>query len=254
MEEEVRIKASIEQYIHKRLNCSIGKLFQDEIFNNLKKNFAVWIKIAVDSEEVNACIFNIIDMEIEKLEKNGGTIKNIFPKGFENNLKVYVYNNSPGIISQIKELLMKKSIENKIKTEINKVIISLNPMIGKFVNADSIYSKIVQETDIYFSNPESAMKIVMAISNLIDQGMGKEINGVTMYFPYEGRKASVEFLKQGILKIGFCDEIINKILSLCGSYFKSYPSLYDLLLSLNPELDKIIKTEAGDMFDFIMSK
>ena len=68
MEEEVRIKASIEQYIHKRLNCSIGKLFQDEIFNNLKKNFAVWIKIAVDSEEVNACIFNIIDMEIEKLE------------------------------------------------------------------------------------------------------------------------------------------------------------------------------------------
>lgn len=249
--EEDRIKRSIEAYIRKNLNCSIEQVFRSENYNKLRMILVDQIKIFVDSNELNEYIFNEIEKEIEKLEKSGSTFQDVLPKGFDNNLKVYVYNNSPQLISGIKNLLKKKSTEKKIKSEINKFISSLNPMIAKFVNADNIYSKIVQGIDDYFNNPETSMEVVMTISTLIEKGIDKEIRGVTMGFPYEGKKAFVKSLKDGIIKIAFCDGVINKVLCKFESNFVQGESIYDLLLKLNSDIDKMIKIEADEMFNYI---
>jgi len=249
--EEVRIKTSIEAYIKKNLNCSIEQTVKSETYNKLKMTFIKQINALGNSKELNEYIFNKIDKEMDKYEKNGSVFKDVLPKGFDNNLKVYAYNNSPRIISEIKKLIKKKSTEKRIKSEINKFISSLNPMIAKFINADNIYLKIVEGIDDYFNNPESSMEVVMTISNLIEKGMEKEIKGVTMYFPYEGRKAIIESLRDGIIKIAFCNESINRILFQLENVLKQNGSIYDLLLKLDPDVDKIIKIEVDEMFNYI---
>lgn len=249
--EEERIKGSIEKYIHNKLNCSAHSLLENEIYCNYKVIFIEQLKSLINSEELNQYIFNIINREMENLEKNQVTFKEVLPKGFENNLKVIVYNSSPGIILELKKSLKIKSTENKIKAEINKFISTLNPMIAKFLNSDNIYTKMMQGVDNYFSNPDSSIEVVGIISKFIDGGMDKEINRVTMYLPFEGRKALIDKLQQGLIKIILSDEVINKIFYQGESYIKSYTSIYELLSSLNQDVDSIIKTQAENMFNFI---
>lgn len=249
--EEDRIKRSIDSYMRKNLDYSIEQVLISSTYNKLKMIFIEQIKISGYSDELNSYIFKVIEKEIENLEKSGGTFRHILPRGFDNNLKVYVYNNSPKIISEIKDLLKKKSTEKRIKSEINKFISSLNPMIAKFVNSDNIYTKIVQGIEDYFNNPESSMEVVMTISNLIEKGMDKEISLVTMYFPYEGRKDLIKSLTDGIIKIAFCDDVINKVLCKLESIFAPTESIYNLLLKTNPDLNITIKNEVDEMFNYI---
>lgn len=249
--EEERVKGSIEKYIKNKLNSSVHIMLENEIYLSYKLFFIEQLKNALSSDELNQYIFNIIHREIEAMENNGVTIKEVLPKGFENNLKVIVYNSSPGIILEIKQLLKKKNTEIKIKAGINKFISNLNPMISRFVSGDNIYTKLMQGIDNYFNEPESVSELVSIISKLIDDGMVKEIKNITIYLPYEGRKALIEKFQQGLMKIILSDEILVKILEQWENTIKSYPTIYELLKSSNVDLDNIVKIQTEEIFNFI---
>lgn len=161
---------------------------------NLKKkiNEGVWEKI------VNA-------------EKGNKTFGDILPSGFENILKVYVYNNRDKISKDIKEFMENDKVNNKIKDEINKFINSANPMIGKFINGENISNKIITRLNNYFDDNENMMEVITNINNVIDKFKNKKVADFLMYVPYEGKKSLCDFITDNILHFLDNDEIYKEI-------------------------------------------
>ncbi len=249
--EEVRIRASIAAYIRKSLSCSTSEVINSNTFSELKKSLAEKIREMADTEEFRMTIYNEVNNKLEEIEKNGTSFKDILPEGFENNLKVYLYNNSPEIIAQMKKYLSNKDTEKKIKKEINKLGASVNPMLAKFINADSLYVKLMQGTDSYFNDPQNTMKLLDSASKLIDNGMEKEIKSVSMYFPYEGRKSMINTVRDGLINTLFQQQAVEAFLSYFEECLQGYENIYSWMNSFIPDLEDQIQKEAKEMFDYI---
>lgn len=251
--EEERIKTSLAAFIRKSLNLSIADIKSHDAYKNFKLILKDHIITAAHQKEFEGFILSEIENKISEIEKNNTTFKEILPQGFENNIKVYMYNNSPAIIEGIKKAIRNKDTENRIKLEINKFAGTLNPLVSKFINADNIYLKLTAGIDNYFNSPDSARELVQNASNLIDQGMLKEIKNVTMYFPYEGKKSIAEGLRDAVISVLFNEVAVKELLDSLDKEISNYGSLYTMLLKAAPNLEEIITEKVEEAYEFIKS-
>lgn len=131
--------------------------------------------------------------KLEALEKSDKTLKEVLPQGFENMIKVYIFNNRENIISFLKGIINNPSFKKKISEEIVKFTSNMNPMMAKFINVDSMQTKVVEGINGYLQDQNNVYKIMELINGAIDKIKDKRASEVLMYIPYEGKKELVRW-------------------------------------------------------------
>jgi hypothetical protein len=134
--------------------------------------------------------------KLEALEKSDKTLKEVLPQGFENMLKVYIFNNRENIISFLKGIVNNPNFKKKIAQEIVKFTSNMNPMMAKFVNVDSMQVKILDGINGYLRDENNVYKIMELINEGIDKVKDKKASEVLMYIPYEGKKELVRWISK----------------------------------------------------------
>ena len=194
----------IKEFIKTILDSELKDLLKDEMYTEVKNNLIKKSKDFFLSEQVKSILYEFAETRIVEIEKEQKTFKEVLPKGFENSLKVLAYNKGPEIMKLIQEFINDEKFKEKIKLEINKFVQGLNPMVSKFIKADSINNKIFTSLSSYFEDPENMMTIVMEINNKIDEGSNKAVSEITKYIPYEGK---ISFIR------GFVDILVDSIIA-----------------------------------------
>lgn len=132
--------------------------------------------------------------KLEVLEKSDKTLKEVLPQGFENMIKVYIFNNRENIISFLKGIVNNPNFKKKISEEIVKFTSNMNPMMAKFINVDSMQTKVVEGINGYLQDQNNVYKIIELINGAIDKTKDKRAAEVLMYIPYEGKKELVRWI------------------------------------------------------------
>jgi len=249
LSEGIKIKSAVESYLRKYLDGKIAGIFKSENYILIKESLIKLVYTEARKEHYIKALSNIMMKELETFENKGGTFREMLPPGFENNIKVSLYNNSPKLIADFRNMLKKDTVEQKIKEEISKFAGSINPMAAKFINPDSIYKKIVSGVENYLNKPEAAIEFVRMSSEIIDKGMDSEIRSLTEYFPYEGRKALANSVAEGIIKSVFSETSIREIISGIENKISSQDSLYSVLSGVfGIDTESMVKELAEDFY------
>lgn len=132
--------------------------------------------------------------KLEALEKSDKTLKEVLPQGFENMIKVYIFNNRENIISFLKGIVNNPNFKKKISEEIVKFTSNMNPMMAKFINVDSMQTKVVEGINGYLEDENNVYKIMELLNEGIDKFKDKRAAEVLMYIPYEGKKELVRWI------------------------------------------------------------
>ncbi|MBM7870747.1 hypothetical protein JOC70_002241 [Clostridium pascui] len=132
--------------------------------------------------------------KLEALEKSDKTLKEVLPQGSENMIKVYIFNNRENIIRFLKGIVNNPNFKKKISEEIVKFTSNMNPMMAKFINVDSMQTKVVEGINGYLQDENNVYKIVELINEGIDKFKDKRAAEVLMYIPYEGKKELVRWV------------------------------------------------------------
>ncbi|MHC1721174.1 MAG: hypothetical protein AB9844_11005 [Clostridiaceae bacterium] len=247
--EEIKIKGIVESYLRKYLNGKMVGLFKSENYILVRESLIKHIYLVTRKEYFKESLSKIILNELDVFEKSGGTFREMLPSGFENNIKVSLYNNSPKMISGVRSMLRKDIVEQKIKEEISKFAGSINPMAAKLINPDSVYKKIVSGVESYFNKPEAAVEFVRMSSEIIDKGMDSELRSLTEYFPFEGRKALAKSIAEGIIKSSFSESAIRDIITGIENTISSDDSTYSVLsVKFGIDLEFVVKGLAEDFY------
>lgn len=134
--------------------------------------------------------------KLEALEKSDKTLKEVLPQGFENMIKVYIFNNRDNIIGFLKGIVNNPNFKKKISEEIVKFTSNMNPMMAKFINVDSMQTKVVEGINGYLQDENNVYKIIELVNEGIDKFKDKRAAEVLMYIPYEGKKELVRWVSK----------------------------------------------------------
>lgn len=132
--------------------------------------------------------------KLEALEKSDKTLKEVLPMGFENMLKVYIFNNRENIMSFLKGIVNNANFKKKISDEVTKFKSNMNPMMAKLINVDNIQVKIIDGINGYLQDENNVYKVMELISQGIDKVKDKRAAEVLMYIPYESKKELVRWI------------------------------------------------------------
>lgn len=143
----------------------------------------------------------IISSKFEALENSDKKVKDVLPEGFENILKVYIYNNKDAIIKFVKTITEKQDFKANVRKEVGKLLEGVNPALRKFINLDNLCNNIFHGIDEYIENPENTMKFLELIYKAIDMIREKYLREILPYIPYEGKKSIINFISSNIYKI-----------------------------------------------------
>lgn len=223
------------------LEMNLNELIKDELYIEAKECIAVKFKEYITSDEIKTVLYKLAEEQMTAFEKNGKSFKDILPKGYENSLKVLVYNKGPEITKAIRSFITTENFKRKIKSEINKFVSGLGPMVSRFINTESIYMKIMSSILLYVENPETAMNIVVAINSKIDEGSTKSISEFTNYIPYEGKMSFLRALVDMSLTSLTDDVFIKSFQDSLEQKLIRYGTVAALLKNIGIDEEKLLK-------------
>lgn len=222
------------------LNQSTKKIVELDLYKSFRHELSNKICSFVNSQQFRNIAYEFSEHALNESEKSGKTFKQILPNGFENSLKVLIYNKSPEITATIKNYINSTKFEKTVKNEINKFLSNVNPIVGKFVNGDSVQGKIMSSLNSYFDNTENIMNIVKIINEKIDQSNNKSIREISDYLPYEGKKSMVKATVDSILNLCNDAKFIEKVERLIDNNILSYGTTKNLLGNIGVKDDKLL--------------
>lgn len=234
------INKIVSGWIQWNLNQDIKKIVESNLYKNFRHELINKICDFINSKQFRNIAYEFAEHEFNENEKHGKTVKQILPIGFENSLKVLIYNKSPEITITIKNFINGAKFKNMIKNEINKFLVSLNPMVAKFVNGDSIQVKIMNSLNSYFDSTENIMNIVMLLNDKIDETSNKPLRDISDYMPYEGKNLMIKATVDFILNLCENAEFIKKVEHLIDKNIISYGTIKKLLKNIGLKDEELL--------------
>lgn len=222
------------------LNQDTKKLVESDLYKNIRNELSNKICAFINSKQVRNIAYEFAEQVLNENEKNGRTFKQILPIGFENSLKVLIYNKSPEITITIKSYINSGKFEKIVKKEINKFLVNVNPIVGKFINAESVEEKIMSSLNSYFDNTENIMNIVTIVNDKIDDINDKSLSEISDYLPYEGKKSMVIATVDSILNLCKDEKFIKKVEHVIDSNILSLDTIESLLKSIGIKDHKLL--------------
>jgi len=221
------------------LNIELKDILKDELYLQLKESLIKKFKVGIFDGELKEYFYSRGEEKVRELEMANKSFKEILPKGFENNIKVLIYNKGPELVEVIKEFITDERFQSKYKLEITKFLSSMNPMVSKFVNSENIYIKLKASLITYLEDPETRMNLVIFINDKIDKLSEKDIENTLKYIPYEGKLSVVKAIVDEMMKVAIEDKIIKNIVDSFEKQALKYKTLGELLLSLGITEEKL---------------
>lgn len=219
---EILKSENFKAKISEMLNTSINDLIFEQKDNLIKSDAYIKIRKKVKAEIVGTLnsydfkkhISTIIDSSLANIEKSNKTLETIVPSAVVNSLKVYIYNHKDEIINTIKGILNNKNLDKKIFAEVTNAVNGLNPMVSRFININSIYSKLKISIEDYLNDTKNVIEIINFINSQIDSFMKKRLSEITSYFPTEGRKSIANSIAESISDTMLKADLITNLLNM----------------------------------------
>ncbi|MEW9095805.1 MAG: hypothetical protein AB2417_12055 [Clostridiaceae bacterium] len=178
-----------------------GDAENEEEFKTIIREYKKLLETIDNNKFTQEKINSIIAEEFNSSENSGKKLKDVLPQGFENILKVYIYNNKDEVLRYIKDFIKKDSVKDTLRREIDKMMAGVNIAIRKFINVDNLCDNIINGIQNYVENEDNSFKIIEFIYSGIDIIKEKNLREVLSYIPYEGKKTIINFMAEKVYYI-----------------------------------------------------
>ena len=222
------------------LNQDTKKIVESDLYKSFRYELSSKICEFINSKKFRNIAYEFTEQVLKENEKNGKTFKQILPTGFENSLKVLIYNKSPEITITIKNYINDTKFEKIVKKEINKFLLNVNPLVGKFINSESIEEKIINSLNSYFDDTDNIMNIVTIVNDKIDKINNKPLKQILDYLPYEGKKSMVKATVDSILNLCKDEKFIIKVEHILDNSIISFGTTGNLLKNIGIKDQKLL--------------
>lgn len=221
---------------------------------SIKYKIKADITAVIKTKNFKDSIYNFIDKNLKALENSNRTLDTIIPPAALNSLKVYIYNHKDEIITSLKSFLNSESIDKKIRIELNNVLNGINPMVSRFINTSTIYTKLKESINSYLETPANIMEVINMINSQLDSITKKKLSDFSSSFPLEGRKALItsitDSITNNILSDNFVDMSINLVEERLISQLSVLRSNPD---KLNNNLNNLVTAIMNNYYNLIVT-
>jgi len=247
---EDAVKQGVAKYANKlimlELEAKPQVICQSEIYNSIKTkviNAAIEYK---DTEKFYGEIQKILGEKVTELKSFDKNFEEVIPKEITNNLKVYVYGKRHDIAVEIKKILKEEKNKQKLRQIVGETITTkLNPMIAMFMNADSIYEKVVTGINEFLDEDKNHNDIAIIINDIIDKLLKNSVSRVFSEISSEtiedGIKPIINLFTTKIVD----EKLIRNTFDKLEDKFNNYISMEELLesagIDYKNEIEKFIK-------------
>lgn len=236
----------LKELVSNILSINMSELLKDEMYVEVKSTLELKLKEFITSERTKDILYKLAEEKMMQIEKENKTLKEVLPPGFENSLKVLVYNKGPEITDVVKSFINNNKFKHTIRVEINKFVSGMGPMVSKFINVENIYNRIMMSILSYIQNPETMMTIVNGINVKIDESSSKRITEFSNSIPYEGKLSLARALTDASIAAISEDAFIKSIGVIFEEKLLRYNTLGELLQSIGITEEKLIKKALPD--------
>lgn len=225
--EQKRIAKSVGETVGKHLlskETLVSELCSDKIYNHIEKlindkvislgksNLKLGDKLMPlknninnkiinlgKSQKVKGAIKNFLNSKGSQLKNSDYTVTEVIGNKSVDVIKMYVEKNketiSLDIVTAIKDPLM----ENKIKSAISSGVSSnVNPLMAMFINADTIYEKVISYVENNIYKPDIQNEIILIIYKIIDKIGNQNIKDIIEEIDCEDKEKLLEMLSDKI--------------------------------------------------------
>lgn len=224
--------------------------------NEFKTFLNETMKKSQEQGYIRESISKIILDKKQYLIENNIKLSEVVPAEVFTGINLYIFNEKEVISSEVKELIRKPEIAEKIKQSITeKVLNNMNPLVSMFLNADTLYSKVISVVDGYLEDEVNRIEIVKYLNSYVDAYKDKTVAEILEKIPAniqdEMAKNISSKIEARIAQGNIADIISEKILqklnetSSYDELITSFKSSYkdDIKAVIEREITKLSKSE-----------
>ncbi|MGH4140820.1 DUF445 family protein [Clostridium sp.] len=231
---EEDVKQGIAKYataqIMLELDAKPQVIYESELYNSIKNkvlNAAIEYK---DTECFYGEIEKILEEKVSDLKDLDKNFEEVIPKGITNNLKVYIYGKRHDIALEIKKLMKEEKNRQKLRQIVGEVISTkITPMIAMFMNADSVYEKVVTGINEFLDDDKNHNDIASIINDIIDKLLQNSISSVFSEISIDGINDGIKPLINLFTTKIVDEKLIRSIFEKIEGKVNNYASIQELL-------------------------
>jgi len=196
---EEDVKQGIAKYANDQIMLELTTkpqaICESELYNSIKNKVLSAAIEYKDSENFYQEIQKILEEKVNELKVLDKNFEEVIPTGITNNVKVYVYGKRYDIAMAIKKMMQEEKNRQKLRQIVGETISTkLSPMIAMFMNADSIYEKVVTGINEFLDEEKNHNDIALIVNDIIDKLLKNSVASVLSEMPKEGIDDSIKSL------------------------------------------------------------
>ena len=243
---EEDVKLGIAKYVKSQIMLELTArpqvISESELYNSIKNkllNMAIEYK---DSENFYQEIQSMLEEKAKELKILDKNFEDVIPKGMTNSVKVYVYSKRYDIAMEIKKMMKEEKNRQKLRQIVGETISTkLSPMIAMFMNADSIYEKVVTGINEFLDEEKNHNDIALIINDIIDKLLKGSISSVLSELPKEGTEEVIKSLISLFTTKVVDEKLIRNTFDKLEDNFNSYMSIEAMLEKTDIDYKSVIE-------------
>ena len=253
---EEEVKQSIAKYastqIIGELTAKPEVIYQSELYKSLKSKILNGAIAYKDSESFYEEIERILKEKIENLKVSDKKFEEIIPEGITNDIKVYIHDKRHDISMAIKTMMKEEKNKQKLRQIVKETISTkLSPMIAMFMNAESMYEKVVTGINEFLDEEKNHDDIALIINDIIDKLLKNSVASVISELPKEGSADGIRTLINLLTEKVIDEKLIRNTFDKIEGMFDNYVSIKDILdktgIDYETAIEQLIKSRIEAM-------
>jgi len=260
---EEDVKQGIAKYANAQIMIELSAkpevIYQSELYKSIKNKLLNGAIAYKDSENFYQEIETILKEKMEKLKDSDKKFEEIIPEGITSDVKVYIHDKRHDIAKEIKIMMEEEKNKQKLRQIVKETISTkLSPMIAMFMNAESIYEKVVTGINEFLDEEKNHEDIALIINDVIDKLLKHSIASVISELPKEEGfnriRPLINLFRENIVDEKLIKNIFNKI----EGNFDNYISIEEMLqktgIDYKSEMENLIKSKLDAMAESSTAK
>jgi uncharacterized membrane protein YheB (UPF0754 family) len=260
---EEDVKQGIAKYANAQIMIELSAkpevIYQSELYKSIKNKLLSGAIEYKDSENFYGEIETILKEKMEKLKDSDKKFEEIIPEGITRDVKVYIHDKRHDIAKEIKNMMKEEKNKEKLRQIVKETISTkLSPMIAMFMNAESIYEKVVTGINEFLDEEKNHDDIALIINDVIDKLLKHSIASVISELPKEGSangiRPLINLFRENIVDEKLIRSIFNKLEGNFDNYISIEAMLEKTGIDYKNEMEKLIKSKLDAMAESSTAK
>ncbi|WP_461207136.1 DUF445 family protein [Clostridium sp. DL1XJH146] len=233
--------SNIMDTVNEKLQFSTKDFIESGFYKDFRIKMLNKIIKLKDSDELAESINKSIVKKIDDFSEDGKRLNDVIPTEIIGSVKVYIYNNSESISTEIDKFIQEDSVKEKIRETISKLISSnINPMIAMFVNPDSINEKVMTSLSAQLKDENTQKDIALILNKVIDKIIESEVKNIKDGFG-ESLYRSINTVTKAIMENIFKENSINEMMEIFEKNILATETLKELIDSFDEDIIAKVK-------------